>query len=125
MDIRTTAERNNLIQQMNGMLQGERAITLGAIPGREFDIIAHDGSRLIVQLYFIRVGGVHRLCELTAGGFSVSPDNRDVLRFFHSLQMDATVSPPVIAGNPAVRGSKPPDVKLPKASPRRKPKTLP
>lgn len=111
------AGRDELLRRMNGTLASERAITLGDVPGREIEVLASDGSRLVSRLYLARVGGANRFYEISAGGYAVSRDKGDVVRYFDSLRMDASATPPTTLGGPVAQGPQPPVFIRPRPNP--------
>jgi hypothetical protein len=112
--------RDELLRRFNGTMTSERAITLGDVPGREIDVLASDGSRYIARIYCAKIGGANRFYEVSVGGYAAARDKSDVVRFFDSLRMDASATPPTILGGPVAQGPQPPIANRPVVNPPRR-----
>ena len=98
LDTVVNAERDNLLRTLNGKPSSETSITLGALPGREFQIAIQPHGTLIERMYLAKVGGIHRLYLMVAAGDNMTPNDADAKRFFASFKVDGSVLPPTFAG---------------------------
>ena len=64
-------------------LRGEKKLTLGRAPGREFVVAEANGSQTAVRIYFVR----NRLYQLTVTGRSGVENLPDTWRFFDSFAL--------------------------------------
>jgi len=96
----------------------ESAISLGNLPGREYQITPPPTKRgtFITRLYLAKIDNTHRFFLLQAGGSIIKPNKDDAARFFDSFKIDASATPPTFEGDTKEAGAKPlPDNKLPQA----------
>jgi hypothetical protein len=97
----------------------ESAISLGNLPGREYQITPAPTKRgtNITRLYLAKIGNTHRFFMLQAGGSIIKPNKGDAARFFDSFKIDDSATPPNFEGATKEGGAQPlPDNKLPQAN---------
>ncbi len=95
----------------------ESAISLGNLPGREYQITPPPTKRgtFITRLYLAKIGNTHRIFLVMAGGSIIQPNKGDAARFFDSFKIDDAATPPTFDGAAKEGGAKPP----PQANPPR------
>jgi len=105
----------------------ESAISLGNLPGREYQITPPPTKRgtFITRLYLAKIGNTHRIFLLMAGGSIIQPNTGDAARFFDSFKIDNTATPPTFGDATKRDAAKPPQANpkpnLPGANPGRRP----
>jgi hypothetical protein len=92
LQLAANLERDNLVRATRGAPVVDKAITLGAYPGREFQI--RTGREFFIsRLFFVRAGKGGRLYQLMIGGPGIKPDAGDAARFFNSFKIEAPPTP--------------------------------
>lgn len=119
LDEMANGSRTGAMNSMGGgTVTSDSAITLGNVPGREFQIKpATNPGILIGRIYLAKIGNKHRAYLLMAGGDFMKPDSSDAARFFDSFKFTADATPPDLAGAAAGGGMQPPAFNPPPANP--------
>jgi hypothetical protein len=117
LEVLTKAERDHMEGRTNGKVTSESAISLGNLPGREFQVVPKDGGLIIERLYLARVGNAHRVYLLVAGGDYIKPNKGDAARFFDSFQLTVPTTPPEFGVGPIAQGPQPPVANPPRPNP--------
>src|SRR5579884_116253 len=88
----------------------ESAISLGNLPGREYQITTPPTKRgtFITRLYLAKIDNTHRFFLLQAGGSIIQPNTGDAARFFDSFKIDNTATPPTFGDATKRDAAKPP-----------------
>jgi hypothetical protein len=76
----------------------ETPISLGNIPGREYQIKTPTRGMFIERIYLAKIGNTHRVYVVRTGGYYIQPNTGDAARFFDSFQLDAGATPPSFDG---------------------------
>lgn len=125
LDDVANSSRDGAKAKMDGVKPGgkvvsESAISLGNLPGREYQIKPPppDRGTFISRLYLAKVGDTHRIFLLMAGGSSIQPNAGDAARFFDSFKLDASAMPPNLDAAAQPGGAKlPPGFNPPPTNP--------
>jgi hypothetical protein len=81
------AERDHLLQLTKGKLQHEKGFELQGVPGKEFQIVAPDGSTIIERLFLISDKNGSRCYMLAAGGSGSDPAIKTFLDSFRFIDV--------------------------------------
>lgn len=101
-----------------GTVTSDSNITLGNIPGREFQIKPTKNPGLLIgRAYLAKVGTRHRAYLLMAGGDNMKTNSSDAARFFDSFKLTATATAPDLNGAAAGGRMQPPAFNPPPANP--------
>jgi hypothetical protein len=87
LDMMANGEKQVIIQATRGKVIGQRNITLGQHPGREFQVEAADGGVLIERLYVVRQPTGTRLYLVAVGGPGIRPETGDGAKFLGSFRL--------------------------------------
>lgn len=123
------SSRDGAKSRMDGIKPGskvtsESAISLGNLPGREYQIKPPPSDRgtFITRLYLAKIGNTHRIFLVMAGGSNIEPNSGDAARFFDSFKLDPSASPPNFeAAAPQGGVNMPPAFNPPPANPQPNP----
>jgi hypothetical protein len=94
LELVANAERDHIMRTLNGSVTSQTSITLGNLPGREFQITTQPRGALIERIYLANLGGTHRVYLVVAAGDYLTPNQDDVTRFFDSFKITAPSTPP-------------------------------
>ncbi|MGH7168984.1 MAG: hypothetical protein ACRELF_07355 [Gemmataceae bacterium] len=108
LEIGVNAEREHLLRTLKGKAASETPITLGALPGREFQLAIQPKGILIERMYLAKVNGIHRIYLVVAAGDNMTANHPDATRFFASFKINGTVLPPTFVGAAAPGWPNPP-----------------
>jgi len=119
LELLANGERDHILRTLNGQVTSQTSITLGNLPGREFQITTIPRGTLIERIYLANLGGTHRVYLVVAAGDYMTPNQGDATRFFDSFQITAPATPPTFldAAAPLGVANQPPIVKVPPANP--------
>lgn len=118
LDDMANGSRAGALNSMSGgTVTSDSPITLGDIPGREFQLkpAANPGA-LIARMYVAKVGNVHRAYLLMVGGDFIQPNTGDAAHFLDSFKITGGATSPDFAGAAAGGGLQPPPMN-PKPNP--------
>jgi hypothetical protein len=122
LEMMTNGERDHIMQTVKGTVTSETSITLGNLPGREFQISTRPRGTIIERIYLAKIGGTHRFYLVTAAGDNMMPNSSDAARLFDSFKITAPAVPPTFLNAAAQQdGPKPPVVNRPPANPQPNP----
>jgi hypothetical protein len=111
LEIVMNAERDHLLRTLNGKVTSETPITLGNLPGREFQLATVPQGTVIERIYLAKVGDTHRVYLAVAAGDNITPNQGDATRFFDSFKIDGAAMPPTFLDAAAPQNEpKPPPV---------------
>ncbi len=118
LDDMANGSRAGALNSMGGgQVTSDTPITLGNIPGREYQIKpAANPGILIVRVYLAKVGNEHREFLLMVGGDFIQPNKGDAAHFLDSVKMNGSASAPELTGAAAGGGMQPPPMN-PKPNP--------
>ncbi len=126
------SSREGAQARMNGStVSSQTSITLGNLPGREYQLKMPTRGTFITRIYLAKVGDTHRVYVVMAGGDNIQPNTGDAVRFFDSFKIDASALPPSFDGAAGQGGAQPPPgvnpppPNLPSNSPRTPPRSRP
>lgn len=92
-----------------GKATNETPISLGNVPGREYQIKPVIGrGTLIGRIYLAKIGKIHRAYLLMVGGDSIQPNTGDAARFLESFQITGPAEAPDLGGAAAGGRLQPP-----------------
>ncbi len=118
MDAMVKGARDNVVAASNGTVSSETSITLGNLPGREFQLKLPKGESYIARLYLVKVGNAHRVYQIGAGGSNIQLNTGDGARFFDSFKIEIAAEPPNLdAAAPGLGAQPAPGIKPPQANP--------
>jgi hypothetical protein len=103
------AQRDHLLRILHGKVTNETTLTLGNLPGREFQIGTQPQGTIIQRFFLARLGGNHRLYMVAAAGDSMTANADEATRFFASFKIEGAAQPPTyLSGAPPASQRKPP-----------------
>jgi hypothetical protein len=125
-DVANSSRDGILAKMSGGKVISEAEISLGNMPGREYQIQPTTRGTFIGRVYLAKIGGTHRLYLLIAGGDTIQPGTGYAVRFFDSFQVTAPTTAPNLGGGAVVRREQPPANNPPQPGPNQPPKpTIP
>lgn len=94
LETMANAERDNLLQTLQGRVTRQTNITLGNLPGREFHISTQPQGTIMARLYLAKIKGIHRIYLAIAAGDLMTPTSEEAKRFFASFKIEGAPQPP-------------------------------